>query len=154
MRPLLLALCTAVVVLFTASSARAEGSATQSFGRCRTQWMSDAMRAWSDPELVVPRPVDPGLSQAPAPSRAMPAMPGQSRAPIMCTDPSQPGCHVDVPDAPHHHGVWLTAHDAVWSRAPSLDLPPPECVSYTHAEPNPGVPGATHAPAPWRPPSR
>lgn len=154
MRPLLLALCTAVAVMFTAASARAEGDVTARFGRCRAQSVSDAMRAWSDPELAAPRPVEAGLSQAPLPVRAVPAMPGQSRAPIMCTDPSQPGCHVDVPDAPHHHGAWLTAHDAVWARLPTLDLPPPDAVVYTHADLDPGAPGATHAPAPWRPPSR
>ena len=80
-------------------------------------------------------------------------VPRQSRAPVMCSDPSQPGCHVDVPDAPSHQGWSATLSNSGDVSLPSDVIPPPGSVAF-HWAPHPdGGPYAAHGRLPWRPPA-
>lgn len=131
MRLILAALMLAAAVFLTAADASA-----QVVGHCYTEPMvalsgsmhSQALSAaektpakdlsWMASRIERVRP------------RAFRVAPGQSRAPVMCADPRQPGCHIDVPDVPEH-GAW---HSLVWDAARAMDgflgLPPaPEGVT-------------------------
>lgn len=126
MRFVLTALMLAAAVFFTATDASA-----QMVGHCYTEPMVALSSSVHSQALnAADKTPAKDLSwMASRIERAHPrlarAVPGQSRAPVMCADPRQPGCHIDVPDVPEHGG-W---HSLVWDAARTTDgfagLPPP-----------------------------
>lgn len=87
------------------------------------------------------------------PRRPAAPAPGQSRAPVTCLSPDQPGCQVSVPEAPHRISFAL-AFDAA-DAAPSLpELPPADVATVVYGPTRETTPGEAHARLPWRPPSR
>jgi hypothetical protein len=142
MRPLLLALCAAFAVIFTGGLA----SAQQVQGRCYGVLASHVPLA---NDLVSSRPKVDKRTAA-----ALPALPSRSQAPTLCSDPSQPGCHVDRPDAPTRHGgTWDMHHEPIDLVALTLDIPPQAVDTFDPATRIHGGPRAGSARSPWRPPS-
>ena len=84
---------------------------------------------------------------------ALPALPSHSQAPTLCSDPSQPGCHVDHPDAPRHPSSWDLHHEPVDLSTHNLDIPPQAVDTFDPAAQFHGGPRAGQARTPWRPPS-
>jgi hypothetical protein len=82
-----------------------------------------------------------------------PAVPSRSQAPTLCSDPSQPGCHVDRPDAPRHSSSWDLHHEPVDLTTHNLDIPPQAVDTFDPAAQFHGGPRAGRTRVPWRPPS-
>ncbi|MBL8604154.1 MAG: hypothetical protein JNK72_19665 [Myxococcales bacterium] len=49
----------------------------------------------------------------------------QSRAPTLCSNPSDPGCRCEQPDAPHSHGDLYSLADPFWVGHLPADIAPP-----------------------------
>ena len=142
MRPLLLALCAAFAVIFTGGWA----SAQQVQARCYGVLASH--RPVANDQVSSP------VKTAKRIAAALPALPSRSQAPTLCSDPTQPGCQVDRPDAPRHHGGgWDLHHEPVELLSHSLEIPPQAVETIDPAAQFHGGPRAGQARSPWRPPS-
>lgn len=145
MRPFLLALCAAFAVILTSGVA----SAQQVQARCYGVLASHLPLA-SD---QVSSPVKTAKRTSVA-LPALPAVPSHSQAPTLCSDPTQPGCQVDRPDAPRHHGgAWDLHHEPVEIISHSLEIPPQAVDAFDPAAQFHGGPRDGQARSPWRPPS-
>jgi len=142
MRSLVLALCAAFAVIFTGASAHAQHSQ----GRCYGTLAS--YRPTASDQVTTPLKAAKQVVMA-----ALPAMPSRSQAPTLCTDPSQPGCQVDCPDAPTHNGSWSAHHEPVELNTGLPEIPPQEVDLVDPAAQFHGGPRAGAMRAPWRPPS-
>ncbi len=142
MRPLLLALCAAFAVIFTGGLA----SAQQVQARCYGVLASHLPVANDQ----VSSPVKTGKQLV----AALPALPSHSQAPTLCSDPTQPGCQVDRPDAPRSHGgSWDMHHEPIEIISHTLEVPPQAVDVFDPAAQFHGGPRAGQARSPWRPPS-
>ncbi|MDB4932734.1 MAG: hypothetical protein JWM10_5218 [Myxococcaceae bacterium] len=142
MRPLLLALCAAFAVIFTGGAA----SAQQVQVRCYGVLASHLPIAHD--QVTSPAKTGKQITAA-----ALPSLPSRSQAPTLCSDPSQPGCHVDRPDSPRHPSSWDLHHEPVELTTHTLDIPPQAVDTFDPAAQFHGGPRAGQARTPWRPPS-
>ncbi len=140
MRFVLAALCALVAVMLTAAPAHAQASTTRCFEALATH-----LPVANDQVTSPAKTVKTVLA---------PATPMRSQAPRLCTDPNQPGCHVDRPDAPRHRGGGLDLHhEPVVQTAAMPDLAPrPERVTPWSPAPA-GDARPACARSPWRPPA-
>ena len=139
MRPLLLALCAAFAVMFTGGLASAQQVRARCYGI-----------------LASHRPVanDQVSSHVKTGKQfAAPALPSRSQAPTLCSDPTQPGCQVDRPDAPRHQSSWDMHHEPVEITSHVLEIPPQAVDVFDPAAQFHGGPRRGQARSPWRPPS-
>ncbi len=142
MRSLVLALCAAFAVIFTGASAHAQHSQ----GRCYGTLAS--YRPTASDQVTSPL-----KASKPVVAVALPAMPSHSQAPTLCSDPSQPGCQVDCPDAPTHNGSWSAHHEPVELTLGLPEVPPQAVDLVDPAAQFHGGPRAGAMRTPWRPPS-
>ncbi len=142
MRPLLLALCAAFAVIFTGATASAQQVQARCYGILASH-LPVANDQVSSPAKTAKRV-----------TAALPALPSHSQAPTLCSDPTQPGCQVDRPDAPRHHGgAWDMHHEPVELVSHTLEIPPQAVDVFDPAAQFHGGPRAGQARSPWRPPS-
>lgn len=136
MRPLVLALCVAFAVLFTAARAHAHAPRPRCIGPLASYPLLARDRATSFVRAV----------PAPAP-------PLRSQAPTLCSDPRQPGCHIDCPDAPSHHTSPDLHHEPVTLTTSVPEVDPAVREDVAAAAPPRGGPREGSTRSPWRPPS-
>lgn len=142
MRSLLLALCVAFAVILTGGAA----SAQQVQARCYGVLASHLP--------LVNDQVSSPVKAAKQLIAALPALPSHSQAPTLCSDPTQPGCQVDRPDAPRSNGgSWDMHHEPVEFFSGTLEIPPQAVEVFDPAAQFHGGPRAGQTRSPWRPPS-
>lgn len=139
MRSLVFALCAAFAVLLTAAPSHAHQSQVRCFGALASHQLMDQEQVTSFVKTS---------KQVAAPSG-----PTRSQAPTLCSDPSQPGCQVDRPDAPRHHGSWDLHHEPVDLTSAVPEVPPQAVDDVEPAFQFHGGPRVGSAQTPWRPPS-
>lgn len=167
MRAHLLTALLSLFVLCTSASAYA-GERVSTLGHCSDHPMPVAYASLSSQEIVVegktsakassdtrmvsvpPRP----SVQAHIPLAQAPLAPGQSRAPTMCSDPRQPGCQLQAPDAPHHGSFESVAVDAGMFTRPFDGIGPGVMLGALPIGEALGTPADGHLRAMWRPPAR
>lgn len=81
------------------------------------------------------------------------ASPTRSHAPVMCLDPRQPGCQVEMPEAPQRHGSMHMAFDAARAVEGFEGLPPPPEGAPCAGGSYDGGPREGYARPSWRPPA-
>lgn len=158
MRAYLYATLAALAVFFTASVASAQtgvGCLSRSLQMVPTATFSVALSHGAKPpakdaSTMASRDVD-RVHRTVALRPAQP-VPNQSRIPILCTDPNTPGCHIDAPEAPHHHSMGMLAWEAAFAETLFGGIPPAEGIACADT-PYTGCAREGHGPSTWRPPS-
>ncbi len=107
-----------------------------------------------EPEVPASRWV--GVRAAEGQQRVVPVWGGsgpQSRAPTLCSDPQQPGCQCEQPEAPPTHGNLYAMADG-FTLLSGLDLlGPPDGVDLVMSWNAAGGPHSAYPQPSWRPPS-
>lgn len=79
---------------------------------------------------------------------------GQSRAPVLCSDPTQPGCQIEMPDQAPQRGSWGAVGDfAALGANPFDTIEPPGGDAIVYPDDVTSAPREGHLRALWRPPA-
>lgn len=154
MRLSLLTTLLALVALFAAPAAFAQGEGE---GHCLTQPLVLAASSVASQPLpfvkTPPSDLSSAVSRFMKRSYTVAPRSAPSRPLVMCLDPHQPGCQIDLPDVPQRHGSLHLFWDAARATLSFEGLPPaPEGASIDGA-PYVGGPREGFA-RPWlRPPA-
>jgi hypothetical protein len=112
-----------LAVLFVAPWAYAQGE-----GHCVTEPMtvvSASVLSQPLPSVKTPaKDLSWAVSRIIEQAHAAAPRPGQSRPLVMCLDPHQPGCQIDLPDVPQRHGSLHLFWDAARATLSFEGLPP------------------------------
>jgi len=148
-----------LLVLCTSASAFAVDRGAYS-GRCIDHVMPVAYASLSSQVITVEGKTDAKAAETiasrlppPAVQHRAPSGPDQSRAPSMCSDPRQPGCQLQAPDAPHQGTMDPMAVDAAMFNRPFEGVGPGVLLAALPLGEPLGVPAESHERPAWRPPA-